>query len=104
MKQEELETKISLLEHNLAEARAKLSALQQGQVTICYGVRLGEDLGRIRAASAEAPAVAEALEKHINDNKFTHLVGGLKVWINDDLATVRTLYVQEHRKFTVTPF
>lgn len=103
-KQESLKAQIDACSHTLAELKSQLSAIESGRVSVSYGHNVDMPLGVIEAESAGDIDIAEALATHLNERKRYNMVGAVKVWVNDDIETVREFFVTEIRELRVSPF
>jgi hypothetical protein len=103
-KQESLEAQIDACSHTLAELKSQLSVIESGRVSVSYGHVTDQPLGVIEADSASDADVSLALAHHLNERKRYNMVGAVKVWVNDDLDTVREFFVTEVRELRVSPF
>lgn len=103
-KQDQIKANIALITHSLAELKSELSAIESGRVSVSYGHLTDQPLGVIEADSASDADVSLALAQHLNERKRYNMVGAVKVWVNDDIETVREFFVTEVRELRVTPF
>jgi hypothetical protein len=103
-KQDQLKNEIAGINRRLAELKSQLSAIESGRVSVSYGHLTDQPLGVIEAESAGDIDIADALATHLNQRKRYNMVGAVKVWVNDDIETVREFFVTEVRELRVCPF